>query len=37
MASLVTHTYPLEGVDDAFRAMREKPRGFIKGVIVPQT
>ena len=37
MASLVTHTYPLEGVDDAFRAMREKPQGFIKGVILPQT
>jgi threonine dehydrogenase-like Zn-dependent dehydrogenase len=37
MASLVTHTYPLERVDDAFRAMREKPQGFIKGVILPQT
>ena len=37
MASLVTNTYPLEGVDDAFRAMREKPQGFVKGVILPQT
>lgn len=35
MASLVTHTYPLHRVDDAFRAMRDKPRGFIKAAVLP--
>jgi threonine dehydrogenase-like Zn-dependent dehydrogenase len=37
IASLVTHTYPLGQVDEAFVAMRDKPQGYIKGVIVPQT
>lgn len=37
MASLVTHTYSLAQVDLAFTAMRDKPAGFIKGVILPQT
>ena len=35
MASLVTHTYPLGRVDEAFVAMRDKPQGFIKGVVLP--
>ena len=35
MASLVTHTYGLSEVDDAFMAMSEKPDGFIKAVILP--
>jgi threonine dehydrogenase-like Zn-dependent dehydrogenase len=37
MASLVTHTYPLDKVDIAFAAMRDKPQGFIKAVILPQS
>ena len=36
-ADRVKRGRPLEGVDDAFRAMRDKPAGFIKGVILPQT
>ena len=31
---LVTHTYPLERIDQAFEALRSKPPGFIKAVIV---
>jgi threonine dehydrogenase-like Zn-dependent dehydrogenase len=37
MASLVMHTYPLTEVDTAFTAMQDKPTGFIKAVVLPQT
>jgi len=32
---LITHRFPLEGVDAAFELMREHPAGFVKSVIVP--
>jgi len=32
--SLITHRYPLDYIDDAFEALRIKPTGFIKAVIV---
>jgi L-iditol 2-dehydrogenase len=31
--SLITHRYPLSGIDQAFRDLRTKPEGFIKAVI----
>ena len=31
---LVTHAFSLAGVDEAFKALRDKPDGFIKAVIV---
>lgn len=34
IAPLVTHKYPLEKIEDAFMAAREKPKGFIKSVMV---
>jgi threonine dehydrogenase-like Zn-dependent dehydrogenase len=34
LASLVTHTYPLANVGDAFASLETKPRGFIKSVVV---
>ena len=34
MSSLITHRFRLDQVDRAFAAMRDKPEGFIKGVIV---
>ena len=34
LASLVTHTFPLDRLDEAFRSLAEKPAGFIKSVIV---
>jgi threonine dehydrogenase-like Zn-dependent dehydrogenase len=33
MAPLITHTFPLEKIEDAFKAAKEKPKGFIKAVI----
>ncbi|GAA5145447.1 zinc-binding dehydrogenase [Nocardioides marinquilinus] len=33
MAGLVTHRYPLERIDEAFAALRDKPEGFVKAVI----
>jgi threonine dehydrogenase-like Zn-dependent dehydrogenase len=35
LGRLVTHRYPLAGVDDAFAALAAKPRGFVKAVILP--
>jgi 2-desacetyl-2-hydroxyethyl bacteriochlorophyllide A dehydrogenase len=35
MDALVTHVFPLHGTDEAFRAMAEKPAGFIKSVVLP--
>jgi threonine dehydrogenase-like Zn-dependent dehydrogenase len=33
-APLVTHRFGLDGVDDAFRAMRASGPDFVKGVLV---
>jgi threonine dehydrogenase-like Zn-dependent dehydrogenase len=33
MKGLVTHRYPLERINDAFAALRDKPQGFVKAVI----
>ena len=34
MAPLITHKFPLEKIEDAFNAAKEKPKGFIKSVII---
>lgn len=34
MNPLITHIYPLEQINDAFNAAKEKPKGFIKAVVV---
>lgn len=34
LEALVTHRFPLVEIDDAFRAARGKPRGFVKAVVV---
>jgi threonine dehydrogenase-like Zn-dependent dehydrogenase len=34
MAPLITHTYPLEKIEEAFVAARDKPHGFVKAVVV---
>jgi threonine dehydrogenase-like Zn-dependent dehydrogenase len=33
MDGLVTHRFPLEGINDAFATLRDKPDGFVKAVI----
>jgi 2-desacetyl-2-hydroxyethyl bacteriochlorophyllide A dehydrogenase len=35
VAPLVTHRFPLERIGDAFAAMRSRPDGFLKGIVVP--
>jgi threonine dehydrogenase-like Zn-dependent dehydrogenase len=35
LAALVTHRFALERIGDAFEAMRARPDGFLKGVVVP--
>ena len=30
---LVTHRFPLEGINDAFGSLRDKPKGFVKAVV----
>jgi L-iditol 2-dehydrogenase len=35
MEPLVTHRYPLDRIDDAFRAAVDKPDGFVKAVVRP--
>jgi 2-desacetyl-2-hydroxyethyl bacteriochlorophyllide A dehydrogenase len=35
MESLVTHRFPLDRIDDAFRLAVEKPPGFVKAVVHP--
>ena len=32
---LVTHRFPLDAIDDAFRAAIEKPPGFVKATVIP--
>jgi threonine dehydrogenase-like Zn-dependent dehydrogenase len=32
---LITHTFPLDRIGDAFEAARTRPDGFLKGVVVP--
>ena len=34
MKPLITHTYSLNEINDAFKAAKEKPEGFIKAVVV---
>jgi threonine dehydrogenase-like Zn-dependent dehydrogenase len=34
MAPLITHKYPLDKIEAAFTAAKEKPRGFVKSVII---
>jgi len=35
LACLVTHRYDLNGVDQAFADLRDKPAGFVKAVVLP--
>jgi threonine dehydrogenase-like Zn-dependent dehydrogenase len=35
LAPLITHTYPLEEINIAYRDVVEKPPGFVKAVIIP--
>jgi threonine dehydrogenase-like Zn-dependent dehydrogenase len=35
MEPLVTHRFPLDRIDDAFRTAVEKPEGFVKAVVQP--
>jgi threonine dehydrogenase-like Zn-dependent dehydrogenase len=35
MEPLVTHRFPLDRIDDAFRTAVEKPPGFVKAVVHP--
>jgi threonine dehydrogenase-like Zn-dependent dehydrogenase len=37
MSSLVTHEYTLDEIDKAFGHLENKPEGYIKGVVLPQT
>jgi threonine dehydrogenase-like Zn-dependent dehydrogenase len=32
---LISHTFPLARINDAFTALEKKPAGFLKGVVVP--
>ena len=32
---LITHRYPLERLDEALNATRERPGNFVKAVVVP--
>jgi 2-desacetyl-2-hydroxyethyl bacteriochlorophyllide A dehydrogenase len=32
---LVTHTFPLDCVDEAFRMLKNKPAGFVKAIVIP--
>ena len=34
---VITHRYPLERLDEALNATRERPGNFVKAVVVPQT
>ncbi len=34
MGALLTHTYPIERLNDAYKALRDKPAGFVKAVII---
>jgi threonine dehydrogenase-like Zn-dependent dehydrogenase len=33
MDGLVSHRFPLEGINDAFATLRDKPDGFVKAVV----
>lgn len=35
LSCLVTHRYGLDGVDQAFADLRDKPAGFVKAVVLP--
>jgi threonine dehydrogenase-like Zn-dependent dehydrogenase len=34
MDRLVTHRFPLDGINEAFATLRDKPEGFVKAVVV---
>jgi threonine dehydrogenase-like Zn-dependent dehydrogenase len=36
MEKLITHTYRLDQIEEAFKAAKEKPNGFVKSVILNQ-
>jgi threonine dehydrogenase-like Zn-dependent dehydrogenase len=35
VAPLITHSYPLDRLDEALAATRDRPEGFLKAVVVP--
>ncbi|AMK17358.1 L-iditol 2-dehydrogenase [Sphingobium sp. MI1205] len=35
LTPLITHRYPLERLDEALNATRDKPAGFVKAVVIP--
>jgi 2-desacetyl-2-hydroxyethyl bacteriochlorophyllide A dehydrogenase len=35
LGAIVTHSFPLERIGDAFETMRARPDGFLKGIVVP--
>jgi threonine dehydrogenase-like Zn-dependent dehydrogenase len=32
---IVTHTFPLQKIQEAFQSLASKPKGFIKGIVIP--
>jgi threonine dehydrogenase-like Zn-dependent dehydrogenase len=34
MQPLITHEFPIEKIEDAFSVAKDKPKGFVKSVIV---
>jgi threonine dehydrogenase-like Zn-dependent dehydrogenase len=34
-AELITHRYPLDRLDEALNATRERPGNFVKAVVIP--
>ena len=34
-ADLITHRYPLDRLDEALNATRDRPGNFVKAVVVP--
>ena len=34
-SQLYTHTYPLERLDEALNATRDRPDGFLKALVTP--
>ena len=35
MEDLVTHRFPLDAIDEAFRTAIAKPEGFVKATVIP--
>jgi threonine dehydrogenase-like Zn-dependent dehydrogenase len=34
-AFLISHKWPLDKVEEAFRTLENKPKDYIKGVVIP--